>query len=261
MYRGILTGLNTAFVIDSATRDRLIDEDPKSAELIKPWLRGRDVRRWRANWGELYAIAIASSANASWPWSGKSEGDAAAIFEQEYPAVYAHLAPYEKQLKKRQDKGEFFWELRACAYHEKFSESKIIYPDIGTEMRGYFDRERRVTGNTCYILPGSSHDLLAILNSSILDFWFRLSLPCLDDPFDGGHMRFIAMDMERAPIASASPTAKKRLAALANRVQTARQADPAADTAPLEAEIDEAVCALYGLDERNIALIGKPPRP
>ena len=261
MYRGILTGLNAAFVIDSDTRDRLIAEDPKSAGLIKPWLRGRDVRRWRANWGELYAIAIASSANAAWPWSGKSEGDAAEIFKQEYPAVHAHLLPYEKQLKKRQDKGRFFWELRACAYYDKFSESKIIYPEIAKEMRAFLDQGRRITNNKCFIIPSNNAFLLAVLNSKILDFWFRIFLPCLDDPFDGGDMEFRGVFMARAPIPSARPAVKKRLTALANRVQSARQADPAADTAPLEAEIDEAVCVLYGLDERDAVLIEKLPRP
>ena len=56
MYRGIVTGFNDAFVIDADTRARLIAEDPKSEELIRPWLRGRDVRRWRAFWAGLYVI-------------------------------------------------------------------------------------------------------------------------------------------------------------------------------------------------------------
>lgn len=136
-----------------------------------------------------------------------------------------------------------------------------MYPIIATEMRASLDREGRLTNDKCFIVPGDDGFLLALLNSKALDIWFRLAMPCLDDPFDGGDMEFRGVFMAHAPIASASPAAKKRLSTLANRVQSARQADPAADTASLEAEIDEAVRALYGLDERDIALIEKLPPP
>ena len=77
------------------------------------------------------------------------------------------------------------------------------------------------------------------------------------DPFSGGRMRFIGVDMERMPIAPAKPATKKRLSALASEIQTAKEADPRAATASSEREIDEIVYALYGLDERDIALIEK----
>ncbi|MEO6666121.1 MAG: DNA methyltransferase, partial [Nitrospiria bacterium] len=88
-YRGILTGFNEAFVIDEATRKRLIKEDSKSKEIIKPWLRGRDIKKWRAEWAGLYVIAIASSANKKWPWSGSANAEK--IFAKTYPAICAHL--------------------------------------------------------------------------------------------------------------------------------------------------------------------------
>ena len=73
-YYGIKTGLNEAFVIDEETRVRLIAEDPKSAELIKPWLRGRDICKWKATWAGQYIIAIDSSGNKDWPWSQAENG-------------------------------------------------------------------------------------------------------------------------------------------------------------------------------------------
>ncbi|MBI5185417.1 MAG: Eco57I restriction-modification methylase domain-containing protein [Nitrospinae bacterium] len=91
-YYGIKTGLNEAFVIDAAARERLIAEDPKSAELIKPWLRGRDIKKWKAEWAGLYVINIASSANREWPWSNeKTEAKARPIFEKAYPSIHKHL--------------------------------------------------------------------------------------------------------------------------------------------------------------------------
>ena len=257
LYYGIKTGLNEAFVIDAETRERLIAKDPNSAELIKPWLRGRDVRRWRVDYANQYVIAIASSANTSWPWSSEDrEAAAAAIFKKTYPAVYGRLSRFANRLRKRQDKGRFFWELRACAYYHAFDRPKIVYPDIGTEMRAMLDRDGRLTGNTCYIVPGDDAYLLALLNSKLLDFYFRLAMPCLDDPFSGGDMRFFRVDMERVPIASAEPETRSRLSDLANEIQAAKQAGPA-DTSARERKLNRLVYDLYGLDASDIALIEK----
>ena len=250
---GIKTGFNKAFVIDEDTRDRLIDEDPKSAELIKPWLRGRDVRRWRANWSGQHVIFARQGTEIG-----------------RYPAIERHLAHFRGDLQPKTARGggpgrapgnyKWFEFQSTVAYHEAFYRPKIVYPIIATEMRASLDREGRLTNDKCFIVPGDDGFLLALLNSKPLDVWFRLAMPCLDDPFDGGDMEFRGVFMARAPIPSARPAVRRRLAALANRVQAAKQADPAADTAPLEAEIDEAVRVIYGLDERDSALIGKFPR-
>ena len=248
IYRGVVTGLNKAFVIDEETRDRLIAEDPASAEIIKPWLRGRDVRRWRADWKGLYLIFNRQGTNI-----------------RRYPAIEQHLSQFRDDLQpkaKRSDArgrapGTYRWfELQATvAYYKDFSKPKIVYPIIAREMRAMLDRDGRLTNDKCFIVPGDDGFLLAILNSKALDIYYRLAMPCLDDPFDGGDMEFRGVFMENAPIASADTRTKKRLSALANRIQTARQANPAADIAQPAAEIDETVCALYGLDEEEIALI------
>ncbi len=117
-YRGILTGLNEAFVVDRATRDRLIAEHPSSAELIKPFLRGRDVKRWRCAFAEQYLIKIESSENAKHPWSGMELKRAEAVFATSYPAIHAFMRPFRQALIKRADQGTYFWELRSCAYWE-----------------------------------------------------------------------------------------------------------------------------------------------
>ena len=248
IYWGVKTGLNKAFIIDDETRDRLIAEDPASAELIKPWLRGRDVRRWRADWKGLYLIFT------RWGTDIKR-----------YPAIERHLSQFRADLQPKAKRGDArgrapgrqkWFELQATvAYYAEFAKPKIVYSEIGPEMRATLDREGRVANNKCYIVPGDDGFLLAILNSKALDIYFRLTLPCLDDPLDGGSMGFQGTFMENAPIASADTRTKKRLSALANRVQTARSANPAADIAQPVAEIDETVCALYGLDAEEIALI------
>ena len=122
-------------------------------------------------------------------------------------------------------------------------------------MRAALDRGGHLTGNTCYIIPGDHAYLLAILNSTLIDFYSRLALPCLVDPFDGGDLRFFNVDMERTPIASAEAETKQCLATLADRIQTAREADAAADTSALERRGDEIVYTLYQLDERAVTAI------
>ena len=117
-YYGIKTGLNEAFVIDKTTREQLIAEDPKSEELIKPWLRGRDIKRWKTEWARLYIINIPSSTNKQWPWTDKkSEKQARDAFKHSYPAVHDHLSQREDKLRKRDDQGRFWWELRRSEEH------------------------------------------------------------------------------------------------------------------------------------------------
>ncbi len=258
IFWGIKTGFNDAFVIDADTRARLIAEDPKSEDLIRPWLRGRDVRKWCAAWAGVYVIAIASSVNKRWPWSSENrEAGAASLFRKTYPAIHDYLFQFKDRLRKRQDKGTFFWELRSCAYYAAFEEPKIIYPDIGREIKAFLDKKCRMTGNTCYIIPGDDAYLLALLNSTLLDFYFRLTLICLDDPFNGGRMRFFSADMEHVPIAPADAETKKRLSDLATKIQKAREANAAADISTSEREIDHIVYQLYGLDECEATLIQK----
>ena len=142
------------------------------------------------------------------------------------------------------------------AYYRAFEKPKIIYPDIGRTMRALLDRGGHCTGNTCYIIPGDDAYLLAILNSRLLDSCFRLALPCLDDPFDDGDLRFFNIDMERTPIvASPNVETKQRWASLADRIQTTKETDPDANAADMESRIDEEVYTLYGLDSQDITVI------
>jgi hypothetical protein len=103
----------------------LIAEDPKSAEIIKPWLRGKDIFRWKTKWARMYVIAIASSTNWNWPWTQeKTEFTARPLFANEYPAIHRYLSQWEEGLRKRDDQGRFWWELRSCVYYGEFEKHK-----------------------------------------------------------------------------------------------------------------------------------------
>ena len=167
-YRGILTGLNEAFVVDRATRDKLIAEHPSSAEVLKPFLRGRDVKRWQVDFAEQYLIIIESSENRTHPWSGQSADEAKVVFADSYPAIHAHLQAFRDRLIARYDQGKYFWELRACAYWKEFEKPKIVYPDIAQRTEFAFDDRDYFLGNTVYIVPTKETWLVGLLNSKLV---------------------------------------------------------------------------------------------
>ncbi len=253
LYRGIITGCNDAFVIDAGTRDYLIDEDAGSDELIKPLFRGRDISKWKTDSTDIYIIAIASSANREWPWSDASdEREAERIFIEYYPAIFEHLSAYQERLIPRDDQGEFYWELRSCAYYAEFDAPKIIYPDISSSMRACYDTTKALYLQTTYILPTNDFSLLAILNSRLFDWYAKYKFQSLNDPWAGGGLRFIAQYMRRAPIADRTLVQKAELSGLVEQILDDPDGENVRD---LEKEIDALVYRLYGLTRSEIALI------
>jgi hypothetical protein len=254
-YYGIKTGFNEAFVIDRATRDQLISEDKKSAELIKPWLRGQDIKRWYADYQDLYVINIQSGSNAQWLWTGKDAGKAEAIFKKEYPAIFNHLKQHKKKLMARDDQGQYYWELRSCAYNDEFEQPKIVYADIAKLMRASYDTEGMFCANTMYILPTDSLFLLGYLNGQLFDWYARNTFQSLGDPWKGGRLRYIAQYMEKVPVPAATPAQQKEIEALVEQILALKKRNPDADVSALEAEIDQLVYKLYSLTPAEIKII------
>ena len=253
LFFGIKTGCNDAFIIDETVRQQLTSEDANSGELIKPLLRGRDVRRWQAKWANRYLITIASSANREWPWSNaEDEASAERIFAETYPAVHRHLSNYRDRLIARADKGTFYWELRSCAYYDAFTKPKVIYPDISPFMRACYDTTNALCLQTTYVLPTTDLSLLAILNSRVFDWYARHKFQSLNDPWAGGGLRFIRQYMAHAPIAARTASQQAELSRLVSQILAAPDGD---NVRALERQIDAVVYRLYGLSSAEIALI------
>ena len=131
IYRGILTGYNDAFIINKAKKEEILancqsdEEREKTDELIRPILRGRDIKRYGYDFANLYLINT---------HNGVKEKGIKRIHIEDYPAVKAHLDLYYPQLEKRADQGDTPYNLRNCAYIEDFSKQKIIYPDISEKL-------------------------------------------------------------------------------------------------------------------------------
>ena len=146
--RGILTGLNDAFIIDNQTKEALIALDPRSEEIIKPVLRGRDIQRYRAKWADMWLID-----------THNGYGGVPAIDIDEYPAVKAHLDGYYEQLEKRYDKGATPYNLRNCAYHAEFIKEKLFWIDLTEQGRFAYDDGEMFCVNSAYMMTGDFNQI------------------------------------------------------------------------------------------------------
>ncbi|MCK4236375.1 MAG: Eco57I restriction-modification methylase domain-containing protein, partial [Candidatus Krumholzibacteria bacterium] len=263
-YYGIKTGFNDAFVIDDATRKALISEDRGSAKVIQPWLRGKDIKRWYADWQRLYVINIQSSANKTWAWSHVAHDDeekAERIFKREFPAVFRHLKKWKTQLKNRDDQGRFYWELRSCAYSDEFALPKLVYNETSKELHCLYDKEGLTINKTGFILLCDAPKcLLGILNSRLLDYFYRHEFPAWGDPWAGGRVQFRGDRMGAVRIPSVRHTEKQAIKRLVDKAIKAKKDDPAADVSKIEAKIDQLVYKLYNLTPNEIAIVEKRSR-
>lgn len=201
---GIKTGFNDAFLIETTTKNKLVARDTRCAEIIKPYVRGQDIARWSPDWAGLWMIAIKSSENRDWPWSNSGE-DAEAVFEKTYPAIYEHMKPLEAALRKRQDKGRFWWELRSCAYWHEFDKSKIVYQEIQFHSCYSLDSTGQYGNNKTFFVPSGDLYLLAVLNSPLMWWHNWRRLPHMKDEA----LSPVGFLMETLPIAAPTDDIRK----------------------------------------------------
>lgn len=176
---GIKTGLNDAFLIDSSDRDKLVRSDPRSAEIIKPYLRGQDIERWHSPESELFMIVLKSSGNHAWPWAeAANEVEAEAIFAATYPGPYAQMKSFEYTgtnpktgkptgLRHREDQGKYWWELRPCDYYEKFADPKLLIQRIAFYARVSADRNGTLVNDSAVMIPSVDPVINAALNAPV----------------------------------------------------------------------------------------------
>ena len=171
IYRGILTGLNEAFIIDKKKYDELVATDPRSAEILKPILRGRDIKRYRAEWAGLYLIAMFPALH---------------LDIDQYPAIRDYLKTFGKALEQSGERGsrkktnnKWFEVQDTIAYWKEFEKEKIIYPNMTKYCPFVVEDANFLTNQKCFILTSEKESLrylAAILNSWVFDFAYRPSL-------------------------------------------------------------------------------------
>ena len=177
IYRGILTGLTEAFVIDRQTYLRLTEQDSRSAKVLKPFVMGKDIQRYDTPTIDKYLLLFPKGLTRE--HSGfEDEQEAWHWVEANYPAVASWLKPFETKARKRYDKGEFWWELRACDYYDAFEKPKIMYLVFQVKPAFIMDLNSTYSNNAIFVYPKEDYFLLSILNSKL--GWFLISNTCTE---------------------------------------------------------------------------------
>ena len=234
---GIKTGYNAAFIIDEHTRDRLIAADPKSAEIIKPVLRGRDIRRWRAAYAGLHLIYTRKG-----------------IEIEKYPAVYDHLLQHRDGLSQKKGANKWY-ELQASPSDRldaEFAKDKLIWIELVESGRFAYDDSGKYGEATTFVMTGNSIKYLCSLLNSNLIRWYLQQIA----PTSGmGTFRWKKVYVERIPIPRLAEAEQRPFVELVERILAAKASNPAAAVGGLEAELDGLVYALYGLTAGEVAAV------
>ncbi len=202
---GIKTGLNEAFVINRAQRDALIKADYRSAELLKPFLEGKDLKTWRVEPQDHWLIYIPKSR----------------IAIDHYPAIKAYLLPFKQQLEQRATKQAWF-ELQQAqeAYAPHMTTPKVVYGHFSPRPLFSFDSQGYFSNDKSYIIPTSDRHLTALLNSKLI--WWKLCQ--LSPAVRGGFHEVRVQYVEQLPVPTMSTTQRDTLSTLAVTAQTAAEA-------------------------------------
>jgi hypothetical protein len=264
-FRGVTSGLNNAFIIDTPTRDRLVARDKKSACLIHPLLGGEDIRRYTFRETGLWLIFTRRGIDIN-----------------EYPAILSHLQQWKEDLTPKKDKntkhgrkpGRYQWyEIQDdVAYFPVFEGPKIIFPDICKGPRFYIDKDQHYLANTAYCLGTGDLYLLGILNSKL--FWFAISNISIPFGIRAGKYRYrlIYQYMEKVPIRVIDETNEAEKAQRARIVSLVEQQldlhrrlaavrTPQEKTslerqiAATDTQLDSHIYNLYGLTDQEIAIV------
>ena len=241
----VVTGYDEAFIITESVRQQLMAEDSRSGELIKPVLRGRNLKKWKTESTGYYLIFTRHG-----------------IDIEQYPAIKQYLSQYKMDLQPKQSRGQnrgramgsYKWyEIQAnTAYYQDFNNPKIFYTETAKSLYGCYDTTNTFGLKTTYFISTDDLSLLAILNSRLFDWYARHKFQSLNDPWAGGRLIFKKVSMVDVPIADRTAAQKAELSSLVKQIL----ADPQSHAVRnIEREIDALVYKLYGLTDAEIELI------
>lgn len=211
---GIKTGYNEAFIIDGAKKDELVLADPKSVDIIRPILRGRDIKRYGYDFADFWLINV---------HNGIRERDVNPVNINDYPAVKQHLDQYYEILAKRTDKGNTPYNLRNCAYMDDFLEQKIVWGEISDKTKFCIDLKGEfVTEATTFIMTGHSLIyLLGYLNSKASEYLFSK----IGTTTGVGTVRWKKFTIEQLYVPKISPERQEEYVNIVNAIIDAIQKD------------------------------------
>ena len=236
---GIKTGFNDAFIITTEKRDEILancqteEERIRTDELIRPILRGRDIKRYGYDWADLWIINTHNGIKGKLP----------RVDVNEYPAIKAHLDQYWDKISTRADKGDTPYNLRNCAYMEDFYKPKIVWGNLNlTASYAMIQDNSFINAPSPMIVPASKF-LLAVLNSKLADYYIRH----LGVTRNGGYFEYKPMFVEKLPVPQSVDA--KVVTDIESYVDSKN-----------ETAIDKAVYMFYGLTEEEILYINQKGR-
>ncbi|MGL2517109.1 class I SAM-dependent DNA methyltransferase [Helicobacter pylori] len=257
---GIKTGCNEAFIIPTEKKDAILnacktqEERERTERLIKPILRGKDIKRYSYEWADLWLI---NTHNGYTSFSNKIPP----IDIEQYPTLKAHLDSHYNAIATRSDQGDTPYHLRNCAYLEDFEKEKIVWNPVSGEYFFTFIKDEFYFNNSLFMMTSRTLEtrdlyyILGLLNTTLYR-WLTIQMTNL---ITIGKYAYGSKDkIERLPIPkitkSNKPTADK-ITDCAERILKSKEKDPKANTQRLEKEIDALVYQLYHLTDEEIKII------
>jgi hypothetical protein len=241
---GIKTGYNEAFIIDEEKRSQLIKDDNRNSEIIKPIIRGRDLKKYSYEFSNLYVIKSLYKENE--------------FLMKEYPKMFGYLQEHFDRLSKRGQvtNGQHHWlELDnnpTQAYFDLFEKQKIVWGEISDKPKFAFDDNNYFAEATTFFMTGEKLKfLLAILNSKVSEWYFNL----IGTTTGMGTNRWKKYKIELLPIKQPSEGQEKEIENLVNEILKSKKSNPQSTTTDLEYKIDQLVYQLYNLTEEEIKII------
>ncbi|GAA7052598.1 class I SAM-dependent DNA methyltransferase [Helicobacter pylori] len=257
IYRGILTGANEAFIITTEKREEILnacktqEERKRTEALIKPILRGKDIKRYSYEWAGEWVI------NTHNGYTSNLKFKIPPIDIEKYPALKSHLDSHWDTIATRSDQGDTPYHLRNCAYLEDFEKEKIVYPCIMAKEPCFVYEEKGFYAPApANIITGDKIEIkyiTALLNSKCIYFAMRKF-------YMGGGIEgeLKTNNLEKIPIPKITPQNQElahKITDCAKQILEAKEKDPKANTQKLEKEIDALVYQLYNLTDEEIKII------
>jgi hypothetical protein len=244
---GIKTGLNEAFIIDEQKRQELIRDDSRNEELIKSFLTGAECKRYVVKSKKNYIILTKIGVEV-----------------KKYPAIYKHLCSFQEALEKRWDKGNYWYELRACSYYHLFDGPKIVWGNLATRSSFSLETNGFYVNNPANILPTNSKYVLGILNSKLMSYFLR----SICAQRQGGFIEQKPVYVSQVPIKKPTKTQEieitqdvekmlqlnEKLFEIGDKL-TDERTRLEAEMKRIDAEIDNLVYEIYGLTDAEKKII------
>ncbi|CAN5432714.1 TaqI-like C-terminal specificity domain-containing protein [soil metagenome] len=240
-YYGIKTALNEAFVTEN---------DLGAYPVLKNVYDGKDLKKWSTPMPYKKMIIFESKSTTK---KFKKLGEEVALskMKETYPEIFHHLEPHKEKAIKRYDKGEFWWELRNCAYYDLFEKPKIIFPNLQNSNKFAFDDTGVYLNAPAVFLPSNDKSILAVLNSKVV--WHFLKSICVIR--SGGYIEVKPQYFEQIPIPNIDEKTKSRLIGLVEEIIKLKNQNHQAEIPELETQIDKLVYQLYNLTAEEIKIV------